>query len=806
MSEQQVHSVSMELAGRTLTIEAGRVALLAGGAVMVRYGDTVLLAAATASDSPREGVDFFPLTIDYEEKMYAAGKIPGSFFKREGRPTETAILTARLTDRPLRPLFPKGYRNDVQIIITTLSTDQVNDPAPLAIIAASAALAISDIPFLEPVAAVQVGHIDGVLAINPVMGLMENSRLDLVVAGTKAAVMMVEAGAKELTEIEMLEAVKKGHDAMQAVIDMQLELVAKCGKPKKEFVVPVADTSLQEQIAGWMGSRFQDAINNPDKTTRENGIDALRDSVVAQFSADTAAEELLGREKEVRKAYEALIKEEVRSSILQRGIRVDGRQVDEIRPISVEVAILPRVHGTGLFTRGQTQVLTVVTLGSPGDEQRLDDLGIETTRRYLHHYNFPPFSTGEARPLRGPKRRDIGHGKLAERALAAVLPEKDDFPYTMRLVSEVLASNGSSSMASVCGSSLALMDAGVPIKSPVAGVAMGLVTGKDGQGYKVLTDIQGIEDALGDMDFKVAGTADGVTALQMDIKTTGITYDIMQNAFEQARLGRLHILGKMNEVISTPREELSTFAPRIITLQIDPSKIGMLIGPGGKTIRSIIEQTGAQIDVEDDGRVFVSTPDGEGAKHAQALIEGLTREAKIGEIFTGKVVRIMPYGAFVNVLPGKDGMVHVSELDQTRVENVEDVVKMGDEVTVMVIDVEPGTGKISLSRRAILTGETPEQRKASGAAPRSGGGDRGPRGGGDRGPRGGGGFDRDRGPRDDRDRGPRDGGDRGPRDGGDRGPRDASPADDRGPRDAGPADDRGPRGGSDRRGGGFSRD
>ncbi|HYF65580.1 MAG TPA: polyribonucleotide nucleotidyltransferase, partial [Herpetosiphonaceae bacterium] len=569
--------------------------------------------------------------------------------------------------------------------------------------------------------------------------------LDLVVAGTKEAVMMVEAGAKELTEAEMLDAVKKGHEAMQAIIDMQLELVAKCGKPKKEFVAPAADTSLQEQIAAWMGGRFQETINTSDKTARESGSNALREEVLAQFTADAAPEELTLRQKAVRKAYDALVKEEVRSSIMQRGIRVDGRQVDEVRAISVEVGVLPRVHGTGLFTRGQTQVLTVATLGSPGEEQRLDSIDEpgETTKTFMLHYNFPPFSTGEARPLRGPKRRDIGHGKLAERALLAVLPDKDTFPYTMRLVSEVLASNGSSSMASVCGSSLALMDAGVPIKAPVAGVAMGLVTGKEG-GFKVLTDIQGLEDALGDMDFKVAGTAEGVTALQMDIKTTGITYDIMQTAFEQARQSRLHILGKMNEIIAQSREELSQYAPRIITIQIDPSKIGALIGPGGKTIRSIIEQTGAQIDVEDDGRVFISTPDGEGAKHAQTLIEGLTREAKVGDVFLGKVVRIMPYGAFVNVMPGKDGMVHVSELDESRVENVEDVVKLGDEVSVMVIDVEPGTGKISLSRRAILTGETAEQRRAAGAAPRSGGRS----GGGDRGPR-----RDDRGPR--RDEGPR---------------------------------------------------
>ncbi|HEU5098820.1 MAG TPA: polyribonucleotide nucleotidyltransferase, partial [Roseiflexaceae bacterium] len=540
------------------------------------------------------------------------------------------------------------------------------------------------------------------------------------------AVLMVEAGAEELTEEQMLDAVIQGHAVCKQLCDLQLALVELAGKPKKEFIPPPADTSLEESVAVYMGSRLREATTDKNKTKRDEQTQALKAEVLVHFTADEPEEELLARTKAVDEAFENLLYEEVRRMILASGERVDGRGPKDIRPISVDVGILPRVHGTGLFTRGQTQVLTITTLGAPGDEQRLDDLGIETTKRYMHHYNFPPYSTGEAKRIGSPRRRDIGHGALAERSLLAVLPSKDEFPYTMRLVSETLSSNGSSSMASVCGSSLSLMDAGVPIKRPVAGVAMGLIT-KDDK-WQVLTDIQGIEDHLGDMDFKVAGTTEGITGLQMDIKTTGITYDIMREAFAQAREGRLHILNKMTAVMPAPRQELSTFAPRIITLQINPEKIGALIGPGGKTIRSITESTGATIDVEDDGRVFVATADGEAAKQAVAMIEALTREIKVGEVFLGKVVRIMPFGAFVNLVPGKDGMVHVSELDTQRVENVEDVVKLGDEVNVMVIGVEPGTGKVSLSRRAILTGESPEDRRAAGAG-------RGLRDGGDRGPR-----------------------------------------------------------------------
>jgi polyribonucleotide nucleotidyltransferase len=739
-----VHSVSTEIAGRTLTIETGRYAEQADGAVTVRYGDTLLLATVVGAKEAREGIDFFPLTVDYEERMYAAGKIPGSFFKREGRPTTTAILTSRLTDRPLRPLFPKGYRNEVQVVITTLSIDMINDPGPLAIVGASAALAISDIPFAGPVGAALIGHLDGGLRVNPEMADMANSRLDLVVAGTKDAVLMVEAGAHELSEDEMLDAVIQGHAVAKQLVALQERLVELAGRPKRAFVAPAADTSLEEAVTTYMSNRLKEAINNPNKAARQEATDALQADVLAHFTADEPEEELPARTKAVQKAFDALLKEAVRSAILSHGLRVDGRAPNEIRPISVDIGLVPRVHGSGLFTRGQTQVLTITTLGSPGEEQRLDDLGVETSKRYIHHYNFPPFSTGEAKPLRGPRRRDIGHGALAERALLAVLPSEEEFPYTMRLVSETLSSNGSSSMASVCGSSLSLMDAGVPLKRPVAGVAMGLITGGEGQ-WRVLTDIQGIEDNLGDMDFKVAGTSEGVTGLQMDIKTTGITYDIMRQAFAQARDGRLFILDKMNETIGTPRGELSPFAPRIITLKIDPEKIGALIGPGGKTIRSIIEATGATIDVEDDGRVFIATADGEAAQKAVSMVEALTREIKVGEVFLGKVVRIMPFGAFVNLIPGKDGMVHVSELDDHRVENVEDVVKLGDEINVMVIAVEPGTGKVSLSRRAILTGESAEDRIAAGAGRGASGGGRGGFG-------GGGGRDRDRDRGGDRDR------------------------------------------------------
>ncbi|NJP04147.1 MAG: polyribonucleotide nucleotidyltransferase [Chloroflexaceae bacterium] len=704
----QVYTVSAEIAGRTLTLESGKLAGLADGAVLARYGDTMLLATVVADKEERTDKDFFPLTVDYEEKMYAVGKIPGNFFKREGKPTTAAILISRLTDRGLRPLFPKGYAQEIQIIITTLAIDMVNDPGPLAIVATSAALSISGIPFKGPLGAVQVGYVNDELVVNPTMTDMEEqSGLNLTVAGSSNAVLMVEAGASELSEETMLDAVQQGHAVCKELVALQEQLVALCGKPKAEFVPPADEAEIEQMVATFMGDQLKAVINQPDKASRDSAIQQLKESVVTHFTADEPPEELPDRTKVLEKAFETLLKEAVRSAILDQGLRVDGRALDEIRSLSMEVGLIPRVHGSGLFTRGQTQVLTITTLGSPSEEQRLDDLGIETSKGYIHHYNFPPFSTGEVKRLGGPRRRDIGHGDLAERSLYAVLPDASVFPYTMRLVSEVLSSNGSSSMASVCGSSLSLMDAGVPIKHPVAGIAMGLVTGSDGR-WKVLTDIQGIEDALGDMDFKVAGTEQGITGLQMDIKTTGITYDIMRQAFEEARKARLFILERMHEVLPSPRSELSPHTPRIFSLQIPVEKIGTLIGPGGKTIRSIIEETGASIDVESDGRVFITTADGDSANMAVARIEGLTREAKIGDVFLGTVVRIMPYGAFVNILPGKDGMVHISELAESRVNSVEDIVQIGDEINVMVMDIDD-SGKISLSRRAVLTGETPPE-------------------------------------------------------------------------------------------------
>ncbi|MDB5083068.1 MAG: polynucleotide phosphorylase/polyadenylase [Chloroflexi bacterium] len=733
-NERQVKKVETTVGGRTLSMETGRLAEQAAGAVLVRYGDTMVLATVVASEEAREGQDFFPLTIEYEEKMYAAGKIPGGFIKREARPSENAILTARLTDRPIRPLFPKGFYNEVLVQIIVLSTDQSNEPETLSIIGASAALMLSGLPFSGPLGAVKVGYIDGEFVSNPSAQELADSKLELTVAGTEDAVMMVEAGAWELSEELMLEAVKFGHSELQATIRLQKELLAGIEVKQVEFNPPPVDESFKEEVKNWLGERLREAVRNSDKTTRVEATENLRKATAANFTQGLEGDELVTRTKASEKVYDALLKEEVRTAITKEGIRPDGRAVDEIRPITVEVGILPRTHGSGLFTRGQTQVLSITTLGTSGEEQTIDGIGLEESKRFIHHYNFPPFSTGEVKRLRGPSRRDIGHGALAERSLAPVIPDEKDFPYTIRIVSEVLSSNGSSSMGSVSGSSLSLMDAGVPIKAPVAGVAMGLVTDKEG-GWKVLTDIQGIEDSLGDMDFKVAGTAEGVTGLQMDIKTKGITFEIMGKAFEQARLGRLHILEKMSPAISQARPDLSPFAPRIIRIQINPEKIGALIGPGGKMIRSIVEETGAKIDVEDDGSVFVASVDGESAKNAIRRIEALTKDAELGSIYLGKVVRIMPYGAFIEIMPGKDGLVHISELADYHVQNVEDVVNLGDEINVMVTDVDK-QGKISLSRRAILTGQMP--------APKTEG-DRGPRGGGDRGgpPRGGG--DRDRG-------------------------------------------------------------
>ncbi len=776
--EDKVYSAN--IGGREFTIATGKLAEQASGACTVRYGDTIVLAAVVAAKEAMEGRDFLPLTVDYEERMYAAGKIPGGFIKREGRPTETATLTARLTDRPIRPLLPKQWRSEIQVTITTLSSDQENEPEILSIIGASAAMLLSEVPFNGPVGAAKVGYLDGEFILNPTAQQLQKSDLELTIAGTYDAVSMVEAWANELPEDVMLEAVRFGWEqGIKPVVELQRQMAEEAQPKKRDWTPPVTDTSLQDRMLEWLGNRLREETTSSDKVTREAATEALRQEVVNHFVGDVALEEINTVELAAGKAWDALLKENVRTAILERGERPDGRGPRDIREITCEVGVLPRTHGSGLFTRGQTQVLSIATLGTGADEQMLDGLGIEDKKRYIHHYNFPSFSTGEARRGRGPSRRDIGHGALAERSLVPVLPSEEDFPYVIRVVSETLSSNGSSSMASVCGSTLCLLDAGVPLKAPVAGIAMGLVESKDGSQHKVLTDIQGIEDALGDMDFKVAGTREGVTGLQLDLKTSGLAFEIMQEAFEQAREARLHILDKMEEVISRPRGELSIYAPRILRIKINPEKIGALIGPGGKNIRGITEQTGTKIDVEDDGTVLVASTDGESAKKAIRMIEGLTKEAAVGEIYLGKVVRILPYGAFVEVLPGKDGLVHISELADYRVERVEDVVNLGDEINVMVIDVDR-QGKISLSRKAVLTGEIPAPRDR----------DR------DRGDRPGGGFDRDRGPRPggggggygDRDRGPR--GDRPGGGGGGYGDRD------RGPRPAGGGFDRGPRPGS----------
>jgi polyribonucleotide nucleotidyltransferase len=724
-----IHRQEAVIGGRVMSIETGRVAEQASGAVLVRYGDTVILATVVGSNEPREGIDFFPLTVDVEERMYAAGKIPGGFIKREGRASEHAILACRLADRPLRPLFPKGYRNDVQIVITVLSADQENDSDILGIIGASAALCVSDIPFGGPVGAVRVGYVDDQLVINPLESQMDQTRLDLAIAGTSDAVMMVEAGAKELPEELLLEAVRFGHEALQEIIKMQEKLMQAVNIAKRPFEPAPADQELKNKVAEFIHPRFEAAFSNPNKAARSTALNLVQGELVA-----TLGVEYPDRLKEIISFYEKDLKAYVRNNILDNGIRPDGRDLKTIRPINCEVGLLPRTHGSAIFTRGQTQILSVVTLGSPGDEQILDGLGTSENKRFMHHYNFPPYSTGESKPLRGPGRREIGHGALAERAVAAVIPTQDEFPYTIRAVSDVLSSNGSSSMGSVCGTTLALMDAGVPIHAPVAGVAMGLITGegeREGK-WAVLSDIQGIEDALGDMDFKVAGTADGVTALQMDIKVKGITYEIMAKAMEQAREGRMFIMEKMLDTIDAPREELSAFAPRIQSIKINPDKIGAVIGPGGKMIRKIQEESGVKIDIEDDGTVNISAVSGDSMQQALDTVRALTEEVEVGRIYTGTVRRLVDFGAFVEILPGKEGLVRTSQLADYQVMRPEDVVSVGDEITVMVIEVDP-QGRVNLSRRAALSGEMPSASELDS--------ERGGRGGGRGGPgRSGGGY------------------------------------------------------------------
>lgn len=687
------------VAGRVLSLETGRLANQAGGAVLVQYGDTCVLVTATSSAKPREGIDFFPLTVDYEERLYSVGKIPGGFIKREGRPTEQAILSGRMIDRPIRPLFPKGYRNDVQIVATVLSVEQDNQPDIASIVGASAALHISDIPFKEPIAGVAVGLIDGEVIINPTQTQSEQSELHLTVAGTAEAVMMVEGGANEVSEEVCLNAIMAGHEQIKEIIKFieefrQEALELGLAKEKRVPDLYEIDPELEQAVRTFATQKIHDSVLTKDKLEREAKLDAVKEEVLAEFS-----EEYPENIKDILAVYDTILKETVRKLITVDKIRPDGRALDEIRPVTCEVGLLPRTHGSGLFTRGQTQVLTVTTLGPIGDEQILDGLGVEESKRYMHHYNFPSFSVGETRPSRGPGRREIGHGALAERALLPMIPSEEDFPYTIRLVSEVVESNGSSSMGSVCGSTLSLMDAGVPIKAPVSGIAMGLV--KDGEDYSILTDIQGMEDALGDMDFKVAGTEKGVTAIQMDIKIAGLSQDILKDALEQARKGRLFILERMMQAISKPREELSPYAPRIITMTIDPEKIRDVIGPGGKTIKKIIDETGVKIDIEDDGRVFIAAIDGDAGQKALKIIEDLTKDVEVGKIYIGKVQRIMNFGAFVEILPGKEGLVHISHLAEERVGKVEDVVSVGDEILVKVTEIDR-QGRVNLSRKEAL--------------------------------------------------------------------------------------------------------
>lgn len=696
---------TMELAGRTLSVETGRIAQLADGAALVQYGDTSILVTACASDEPKEGIDFFPLSCDYEERLYAVGKIPGGFIKREGRPTEKAILSARLMDRPIRPLFPKGYRNDVQVVATVMSVDQDNPPEIVAMVGSSVALSISSIPFNGPTGSVLVGLIDGEYILNPTAEQREKSQLHLVVSGTKDAVMMVEAGAKEVPEAEMLGAIMFAHENIKKIVAFIEEIAAKVGKPKREVFIFKPAEELDKEVREYATEKLQTAIRTVEKLERQANIDAAKEEVMNHF-AEIYPDNL----KDVDEVLYNIIKEKVRYMITVEGIRPDDRKTDEIRPISCEVSVLPRVHGSGLFTRGQTQVMTIATLGSLGDVQILDGLNeMEVQKRYMHHYNFPPYSVGETRFMRGPGRREIGHGALAERALEPMIPSEEEFPYSIRLVSEVVASNGSTSQASVCGSTLALLDAGVPIKAPVAGVAMGLMKGKDS--VTVLTDIQGMEDFLGDMDFKVAGTTKGITAIQMDIKIAGIDRPILQRALEQARVGRLFILDKMNAVISKARPNVSEYAPKIITTKIDPDKIRDVIGPGGKMINKIIAETGVKIDIEDDGRVFISAVDRNAGEKALKIIEGLTKEVAEGEIYLGKVMRIMNFGAFVEILPGKEGLVHISKLDKKRVEKVEDVVNIGDEILVKVTEIDK-QGRINLSRKDAIAEETSEENKS----------------------------------------------------------------------------------------------
>ena len=690
--------MTIELGGKTLTVETGKVARQAHGSAMVRLGDTVILATAVEAKDIDEERDWFPLFVDYREKAYAAGKIPGGFFKREGRPSEKETVSARLIDRTLRPLFAEGYSKEVQIMVLVLSSDQENDADALGLIGASTALSISPIPFHHPVGAVRIGRLNGELVINPTFSELEQSDMDLVVAGTREFVNMMEGECREVSEGDLLSALQFGHEKIKQIVGLQEELKAKLGKPKPEVEIPPENPELVEAVTALGLEKIREANRAVDKLDRQEKLYLLLDSVTLEL-----LERFPETERKIKTILEDLEKKDMRQMILEEGKRIDGRGVSEVRPITCEVGILPRTHGSAVFTRGQTQSLTVATLGTKIDEQRVDDLEGESTKSYMLHYNFPPFSVGEIKPIRGPGRREIGHGALAERAIQPVIPNDEAFPYTVRIVSDILESNGSSSMAAVCGGTLSLMDAGVPIKAPVAGIAMGLVKGEDR--HAILTDILGVEDHLGDMDFKVTGTRQGITAFQMDVKIAGVNLTLMEQALKEAKEARLHVLDMMEQTIAEPRAELSAYAPRIIIIKVKPEKIGAIIGPGGKMIRSIIEESGAKIDIEDDGSVFIASVDQKAGELAQQLILKLIEEPEVGKEYMGKVRRITPFGAFVEILPNQDGLVHISELENRRVNKVEDVLSLGDEVKVKIIGID-AEGKIRLSRKACLASKT----------------------------------------------------------------------------------------------------
>ena len=705
-------SYTTKLAGRELTIETGKIAGLANGSVVVKYGDTVVMVNVTAAKEPKEGIDFFPLSVDYEEKLYAVGKIPGSFTKREGKPTDKAILTSRAIDRPLRPLFPKDFRNDVCVVATVLSVEQDNSPEVCSMIGASAALSISDIPFGGPTAAVNVGWVDGEIVINPTVEQREKSKLTATVAGTLEKITMIEAGANEIPNDTMLEAIKKAHEEIKNICNFISEIKAEIGKPKFEYKSFAVDSEFYQDIVANFKDRMYKDVQATDKEVRDENIDKITEDIKAYVTEKYGEDALEERKNDIAESIHDLEKACVREMILEEHKRPDGRKIDEIRPLSCEVAVLPRVHGSAIFTRGQTQVMSVVTLGTKSEEQMLDGLDEEESKRYMHQYNFPSYSVGEARPSRGPGRREIGHGALAEKALVPVLPSEEEFPYAIRVVSEVLSSNGSTSQASICGSTLALMDAGVPIRKPVAGISTGLVTDKnDPSRYIMLTDIQGIEDFFGDMDFKVGGTKDGITAIQVDIKIDGLTYDIIKEAFERTKVARDYILDKiMLPVISEPRKEVSKYAPRILTSKIGVDKIKDVIGPGGKMINKIIDETGVKIDIEDDGSVCVYSNDTENGKKAMKMIETIAREIEVGGIYDGTVTRIMSFGAFVDIGGGKEGLLHISKISSKRVEKVEDVLSVGDEITVKVYEID-NQGRINLTMKDLEAGNKEAENK-----------------------------------------------------------------------------------------------